>query len=207
VPNDPHFGLTAYGGTVELDVLDGVEHYVVVPQDGLRRRLSVVGQRFQANLRAHQYSEARIRTDFMGVEFDIENPSGLERTGYIEIRMLQPGAYHVYVDGVREDEVFVVGNDTDRNNLVLPTLFSYSANGDATQTVRIINVSAALRDELVTLLDEANDLGQDRFTAANWRLFLPALNNAQRVLDNPNSTDAEIAQATNTLRNMVGRAR
>ena len=135
VPDDPHFGLTAYGGTVEL--VDN--EFVVVPQDGLRRRLSVVGQRFQANLRAHQYSEARIRTDFMGVEFDIENPSGLAREGFIEIRMLEPGAYYVYVDGVREEGQVIVEHHTDRNNLVLPTLFAYNATGAATQTIRIIH--------------------------------------------------------------------
>jgi len=135
VPNDPHLGLTAYGGTVEL--VD--DEFVVVPQDGLRRRLSVVGQRFQANLRAHQYAEARIRTDFMGVEFDIENPSGLAREGFIEIRMLEPGTYFVYVDGVREEGQVLVEHATDRNNLVLPTLFSYNATGAATQTIRIIH--------------------------------------------------------------------
>jgi len=136
VPNDPHFGLVAYGGTVELSEDD---HFVVVPQDGLQRRLNVVGQRFQAHLLTDRYTEARIQTDFRGVQFDIENVSGVAREGVIEITNLEPGAYAVYVDDVRMDGQVIVENNTDRNHLALPTTFTYTATEAATQTITIVN--------------------------------------------------------------------
>jgi endo-1,4-beta-xylanase len=62
------------------------------------------------------------------------------------------------------------------------------------------------RDELRSVLEAAAILTRPDFTAANWRLFNPALNHAQDVYANPNSTQAEIDHAANTLRNLVNRA-
>jgi parallel beta-helix repeat protein len=62
------------------------------------------------------------------------------------------------------------------------------------------------RDELRTVLADATDLNQSNFSAANWRLFLPAYNHARNVYNNDNATQAEIDHATNTLRNLVIRA-
>ena len=138
VPDCPHFGLTAYGGTVEL--VDG--NFVVTPQDGLQRQLNVLGRRFQAHLLTDRYIEARIRTDFRGVEFDVENVSGMAREGVLTLRMLEPGAYNVYVDGVRAPNQVIVVHQTDRNGLVLPTTFTYSASDAPVQTIRIIHVDA-----------------------------------------------------------------
>jgi hypothetical protein len=61
------------------------------------------------------------------------------------------------------------------------------------------------RDELRDILEDASDLTRSNFSAANWRLFTPALNHAQSVYVNPNSTQAEIDNAMNTLSNLVNR--
>jgi len=147
VPNDPHFGLTAYGGTVEL-VNDT---FVVVPNDGLQRRLNVVGQRLQARLLSDSYLEARIRTDFMGIEFDIDSSEGIERDGTITITNLVSGVYNVYVDGVLLEEQVVVENILDRNGLALPTFFTYPAANGRVQTIRIINEEIDIAPELPVL--------------------------------------------------------
>jgi hypothetical protein len=61
------------------------------------------------------------------------------------------------------------------------------------------------RDDLRDVLEDAEGLNNSNFSGANWRLFSPARNHAQNVLDNPSSTQAEINHAANTLRNLVNR--
>jgi hypothetical protein len=62
-----------------------------------------------------------------------------------------------------------------------------------------------IRDDLRAVIEEALTLNQGNFSAANWRLFLPALNHARNVYENIDATQAEIDHATNTLRNLVNR--
>jgi hypothetical protein len=62
------------------------------------------------------------------------------------------------------------------------------------------------KDALREAVDEAMLLTNANFSAANWRLFVPARNHAQNVLANEDATQEEIDTATNTLWNMINRA-
>jgi hypothetical protein len=80
-----------------------------------------------------------------------------------------------------------------------------SNNATAQGTINIGVLPDIDRSELRATLEEARDLIQSDFSAANWRLFLPARNHAANVYGNILSTQAEIDQATNTLLNLVNR--
>jgi len=135
VPNDPHFGLTAYGGTAEMV---GNE-FVVVPQDGLRSRVNVVGSRFAIDLRTHSIDEVRIREDKTGVSFTIDNVSRMARTSELTIRGLVPGRYDIIVNGQLQDTVTVTPT-FDRNNLEVPFRFTYESPADAQFELEIVFV-------------------------------------------------------------------
>jgi hypothetical protein len=94
---------------------------------------------------------------------------------------------------------FYLGADiqdrVDNRTLPVPNLRLTNAPED--QTYR-----AALQE----IVNQAVGLSNANFSAANWRLFLPARTNAQNVLANPDATQAEIDNAANTLRNLVNRA-
>jgi hypothetical protein len=62
------------------------------------------------------------------------------------------------------------------------------------------------RTELEEVLAEAALLTQANFSAANWRLFVTSRSHAQAILANEDSTQEEVNNATNTLRNMFVRA-
>jgi Zn-dependent M28 family amino/carboxypeptidase len=62
------------------------------------------------------------------------------------------------------------------------------------------------RGDLGDIIDEADLLDREDFTAANWRLFVAAFAHAQNVYDNPEATQAEIDFAIATLRNIMNRA-
>jgi uncharacterized repeat protein (TIGR01451 family) len=79
-------------------------------------------------------------------------------------------------------------------------------SSDEASTIVINEPPPTGRDALRDILEDARGLTQANFSGANWRIFLPAINHAQRVYDNPNSTQEEIENATNTLRNLVNRA-
>jgi hypothetical protein len=139
VPNDPHFGLTAYGGTVEMV---GNE-FVVVPQDGLRSRVNVVGSRFAIDLRTHSIDEVRIRENKTGVSFTIDNVSRMARTSELTIRGLVPGRYDVVVNGELQNTVTVTPT-FDRNNLEIPFRFTYESPADAQFELEIVFVEPGI---------------------------------------------------------------
>ena len=162
VPHDPHFGLTAYGGVVtsgtDMEINDAElgDYWRVIPQDGLRRRLKVVGEEFQARLRAHQYSQALISPSLDWIEFTIEPPAGdvlnEAREGIIELRGMAPGTYFIFIDGVvQRDRVEITNERVDRNNLTLPYLITYTADAN-TETVLIIRED--LVDDLIAVLGD-----------------------------------------------------
>jgi hypothetical protein len=62
------------------------------------------------------------------------------------------------------------------------------------------------RNELREVIASAEGLTQGGFSAANWRLFLPAYNHARNVYSNTDATQAEVDMAMNALRNLVNRA-
>jgi len=163
VPNDVHFGLTAYGGTVQL-VEDGTiahaaagetfDYWEVVPQDGLQRRLNIVdGRQFQAQTRSHQYARARICTDLTFAEFELENVWGTAGQGSISVRNLTPGEYFVFVDGVvARESVTVTNENRDRNNLTLPYVFDFNATAELLQSVLIIRTD--LVEDFIAVLGD-----------------------------------------------------
>jgi P pilus assembly chaperone PapD len=79
-------------------------------------------------------------------------------------------------------------------------------NRFSTGMVADLYVQTVDRDDLRDIIEEAELLEREDFTAANWRLFLPALNHARNVYNNSDSTQAEVDQAINTLRNLINRS-
>ncbi|MCL2425714.1 MAG: DUF5695 domain-containing protein [Oscillospiraceae bacterium] len=134
VPNDPHFGLTAYGGTVEMVN----NEFVVVPQDGLRSRVNVVGTGMAIDLRTHNIEEVRIRENKTGVSFTVDNVSRMARESEVTIRGLIPGRYDVIVDGELQETV-MVRPTFDRNGLEIPFLFTYESPSDAMFELEIVS--------------------------------------------------------------------
>ena len=137
VPRDPHFGLTGWGARIT----DTGTTYRVTPMDGLHRKLNVVGDRFQAELLHDRYTQADIRKDYKGVTFELENVSGLAHKGAINLRMLQPGTYYVYLDNALQEVVEVparTGAAVDAYGLARPVRFHYYATADDKQTLTIV---------------------------------------------------------------------
>ena len=110
VADDPLFGWFAYGG--QLEVTD--RGFEVLPQDGLRQRLHLVGGKGRLHFLLDRdgfaggqplaveygHSEWTETADSPArIAFQLENRSGdLHRTG-LSLRGLKPGRYHVRVDG------------------------------------------------------------------------------------------------------------
>jgi hypothetical protein len=202
VPNDPHFGLTAYGGTVEMN---SNNEFVVVPQDGLRSRVTVVGSQFSIDLRTHSIEEVRIREDKTGVSFTVDNVSRMARTSEVTIAGLVPGRYDVIVNGEFQND-FHVFPTFDRNNLEIPFLFTYESPADATFELKIVpssNLDGARRD-LVSKLNAVSDLNQADYTAASWTRLMSAAAAARSILANPNATLAQVSASLRNITTMYG---
>jgi hypothetical protein len=132
------------------------------------------------------------------------------------------GRMAIYIN----DELVDTIDTYNETRLVRQSLWSLDniaeLTGTEANTIRIVMVDGEMiaidailfgggslgdqRGVLGDLIDEADRLERENFSAANWRLFLPALVHARNVYDNPDATQAEIEFAINTLRNIVYRA-
>jgi hypothetical protein len=108
VPNDPSFGLVGYGA----EVSDGGDSYEVTPQDGLYRRLNIVGDRFQMELMNDRYTAASIAKNYKDVQIELENATGTAHTGTVTLRNLAAGEYNVRVSDELQDTVTVAAGAT-----------------------------------------------------------------------------------------------
>jgi hypothetical protein len=92
----------------------------------------------------------------------------------------------------------------ERPGLLTQTFVMPDGNVSVSATWR--EEGSADRNEIREILAAAEGFTQGDFSAANWRLFLPARNHAQNVYANIDATQEEIDNAVSTLRNLVNRA-
>jgi hypothetical protein len=130
VPNDPSFGLVGYGGVVT----DGGKTYDMVPQDGLYRRLNVVGDRFQMELIHDRYTEASVNKDYKAISLELENATKTAHTGTVSLRGLKAGQYNIRVDGQLQGTATVTNSDAKTN-------VSYSLTNGSDATLRVVDVN------------------------------------------------------------------
>lgn len=102
VTDDPVFGWIALGGTLERR--GGT--FSVVPRDGIRQRLHLVGRapadRLHVWLDWDGFARERpvtLRADRTGLAFDLENRSGRAHQTRLRLRGLVPGRYTLSLDG------------------------------------------------------------------------------------------------------------
>lgn len=97
VSQDPIFGLYAYGGTVEEN--SGI--YAVIPKDGVRRRVHVLGtqQVISAELLQDRFDRVEIAADGSSLRASAENNTGTARTSMIRLTGFAQGEYIVTVNG------------------------------------------------------------------------------------------------------------
>lgn len=98
--DDPVFGLTAYGGTLERDG----ETARVIPRDGVRRRFHLLrdGIRVHLTLRYDRFAADRpitVSSDGSELRFDVENADADEaHTSTVRVEGLPNGRYSVRLD-------------------------------------------------------------------------------------------------------------
>ncbi|MCL1908912.1 MAG: DUF5695 domain-containing protein [Holophagaceae bacterium] len=139
VPNDPSFGLTGWGCLVETKATSGRTVFGVVPQDGLFRRINIVGDVFTLDLKNDRYTYAEIGTDYRSLYLELENASKAPHKGVAHVRNLKNGTYDVYVNGALAYTKGVANRIDDRNltGFTMPEVFEYDISGD-TATMMIV---------------------------------------------------------------------
>lgn len=95
VLNDPSFGTTGYG----CEVTDGDGIVTVVPQDGLFRRLNVVGSDLQIEMQSDIYSKAVLSDSMDSFTMDLTNLTKTAHSGSFTVKGLPAGKYQLLVDG------------------------------------------------------------------------------------------------------------
>lgn len=99
VSNDPVFGLLGYG----CEVTENGTRYVIIPRDGLFKRLNMVSLKMSLVLEQDQYDSAVIGAAKEYIEFNLKNVKTTAHATKVSIKGLNPGTYHVMVDGVNAD--------------------------------------------------------------------------------------------------------
>jgi hypothetical protein len=97
-----------------------------------------------------------------------------------------------------------VGTNFDVSELLSVTVSSETTAGKSVTAA--VPAPQSDRTDLGNAIDEADSLDRNNFSAANWRLFLPALAHARTVYEDPTATQEEIDHATRVLRNMLDRS-
>ena len=128
VLNDPSFGTTGYGCLVT----DNGATLNVVPQDGLFRRLNVVGAGFQVELHTDRYTQADITNGetVTNMTLALENATGTAHSGELTIRGMPAGTYKLYVDGSLQAYVNIADSDEE-------TTVAYQINSETAHTLSL----------------------------------------------------------------------
>jgi hypothetical protein len=104
VVNDPRFGCIGYGCRVENEG----DELRVFPNDGVRKRLLIVPDKLEVNLRRGEIKSLTFDRKTSAINLQIEDTTGLVKTVPIAIEGLTPGEYRVRT---KSSEVRVRGTE------------------------------------------------------------------------------------------------
>lgn len=137
IADDPIFGWFAYGG--QLQMTDG--GFAILPQDGLRQRLHLIGRSGRLHLLLDRDGFAEglpITVDYVhpnwakGVDspqriaFSLENRSGDRHRTTLSLRGLSPGNYYLMVEGLEAGHLEAEGNAWIRARIDMNAKESFS---------------------------------------------------------------------------------
>ena len=89
--NDPSFGWIGYGCRVENEA----DEVRVFPKDGVRKRLLIVPDKLQVNLRRGEIKSLNFDRRTSAISLQIEDTTGMVKTVPVTIGGLEPGEYRV----------------------------------------------------------------------------------------------------------------
>jgi len=104
VVNDPSFGWIGYGCRVE----NQGDEVRVFPKDGVRKRLLIVPDKLQVNLRRGEIKSLTFDRKTSEVNLQIEDTTGMVKTVLVTIEGLKPGEYLL---GTKSSEVRLRGSE------------------------------------------------------------------------------------------------
>ncbi|WP_227013992.1 DUF5695 domain-containing protein [Paenibacillus psychroresistens] len=159
---DPIFGLFGYGA----DVTQSGANYVIVPKDGIFKRLNLITQKLGMELEKDQYTTATVATAKNYVNFTLKNlTTSTAHTTKVTFTGLAAGSYNILVNNVVAGSVNAVSGTATVVNLSIGTAATYDIKlqtGTPVNQAPVVSAGSASTSTLpaaVTLSGTATDDG------------------------------------------------
>ena len=159
---DPIFGLYGYG----CDVTASGSNYIIIPKDGINKKLNLITQKLYMELDRDQYTSATVATAKNNVELTLKNQyTAASHTTKLSLYGLAAGTYNVLINNVNVSNFTVAANATATVSLNIGTNAAYNvkiSQGTAINTAPVVSAgsnAAFTLPSAITLSGTASDDG------------------------------------------------